>query len=222
MRLVGRILCLENTTSKYREQLMPIINDMNQLHSLLIQANDDNRMLFSNLKTVAMFTNNIFDIITLLHQLINKNSFNPPCKHPIIRILNIQNFILYSNVTLKACQKTSKLPNLASIDPMQSLNLEAPPKSTSLLTVETPQILQKAIRSNLDIHPLSQSMASPDKIYLKNHTLSPAEGIQMVEELLQKADNIRNSLIFEQTNFIEEPVRKASEKRTSIIEKSIT
>ena len=54
---------------KLKEDLNPIIKDMNQLHQLQVQSTDSNRMLFTNLKIVALFWNDIFDITTLLYEL---------------------------------------------------------------------------------------------------------------------------------------------------------
>jgi hypothetical protein len=46
-----------------------LVNDMNQLHGLLIQANDDNRMMFDNVRTVARVNNSIYDIIKLMAEM---------------------------------------------------------------------------------------------------------------------------------------------------------
>jgi len=66
---------IESTTKKFSDELLPVIKDMNQLHSLLIQATDDNKMIFSNLKTVASLLINIMEIVKLIGEM-NKPAEN--------------------------------------------------------------------------------------------------------------------------------------------------
>lgn len=60
---------IDNSSKRFKEEVAPIIKDINKLHGLMIQANDDNRMLFGNLRTVTLFGLNMFDLITLVSEM---------------------------------------------------------------------------------------------------------------------------------------------------------
>jgi len=65
---------IDQSSSNVKVELSPIIKDMNKLHSLMIQTNDDNRMIFSNLRTVTLFIINIFDLVAELGPTIQTKS----------------------------------------------------------------------------------------------------------------------------------------------------
>ena len=57
-----------------------LVNDMNQLNGSLVQANDDNRMTFDNVRTVTRFNNSLYDIIKLMAEMNKVAEIGPSSK----------------------------------------------------------------------------------------------------------------------------------------------
>ena len=197
---------------KLKEDLSPIIKDMNQLHQLQVQSTDSNRMLFTNLKIVALFWNDIFDITTLLYEL-NRQSELESSRYGKHTISTMSPESIKLSPEPMSIQQKSKVTDsiekeVTSISKNMRILKEALDPKKDLRTSEDFDLL---IKDKLKLNKkepmttthLSNILKLPNlgllssEISFKNRVYTRNECFEMLNEMIDKGKEKKTSLIFD-------------------------
>ena len=203
---------IDSKSAKFKEDLNPIIKDMNQLHQLLIQWTDENRMLFSNLKIVALFCTDIFDMTTLIYEL-NRQSELDSSRYGrnSINTMNQDNSMFSPDSF--ATQNKPKMPDLAekgvaSINKnikilKEALESQKEPKTSEEYGIAAKDKFKHDRKVHLTTTNLTNMLKLPNlsllssEISFKNRIYTRNECFEMLTEMIDKGKEKKTSLIFD-------------------------
>lgn len=215
---------------------------MNQLHSLLIQANDDNRMTFLNLKTVALFSTEVFDIITLMAELV-KTPEGHPRVDKSLQLGGLTNERLKGDIGgvhgrsqfLESIDKDAMYKKNIKFA-KEILDLNADIKEVEKFEPIAKEMLKKGIQGSkgtVDFKSPTKALSQTvgfaniqkviggknlnEEISFKERVYTKQECYEVLDELFEKAYETKTSLIFEASISHKHP----STKRTSVPAKGI-
>lgn len=237
---------IDHSNEKVKKEFIPITSDMNQLHSLLIQSNDNGRMLFANLKVVALFVMDLFEMIRLVTELIKQAEYN------ILYPNNRSSMFAsphHNSITIGDLNTSTHRP---SIDPIDKTSLvykkgmklakksfdphfETPVPLDKFKTENMNQIGNKMSIENKSDSKQKGNLADLIKsaydnlqtfeIDFKGKTLTRVEAFETLENYLDKTGEKKNSLIFDYMYINTEGSKNTSKPKdmnNSKIMKSVT
>ena len=214
---------IDQSSTKFKKEIIPITSDMNQLHTLLIQANDDNRMMFKNLKIVALFVIDLFDMIKLIIELSKQ------AENDIFRagLTNRSSMISKTNDKSKTIQEIGSISSKTEIETLEknapyfkkSLKLAknsidtVKDRKSSIEIFKRNSLKQIGNRMSIEHRPdgstsgnlynlirIAYSQLQAAEIVFKNRNFTRQECYDLLENYTEKASTSKNCLIFDHIN----------------------